>query len=88
MVENQFYYASLGSLTEILKRTGLAPQKLAIENIEFPLKLTLDLVKEMGAKFCLDTAHLLGEQSGKYDLLEKKCILPHIETRNYLTRQL
>jgi sugar phosphate isomerase/epimerase len=65
-----FAALSIQSIKEIIKRTGINKNKLAIENIEFPLDSTVEMVKELGLNLCIDTAHTLGGLSGKCDLVE------------------
>ena len=55
-----FAELSIHSIQEIIKRTGIDKNKLAIENIEFPLDPTIKMVEELGLKLCFDTAHILG----------------------------
>ena len=58
------------SLEEVFNESGLPREKAVLENVRFPLDATLDLVRETGTRFCLDTAHLLGGLSGKHDLMD------------------
>ena len=67
---NLFAELSIHSVQEIIKRTEIDKNKLAIENIEFPFDPTIKIVEELGLKLCFDTAHILGGLSGKYDLIE------------------
>ena len=53
--------------------------KLAIETIEFPLDMTLDLADELDLSICLDTGHVLAGFPGWFDffdVLEK--VLPRL----------
>ena len=43
----QFQNNARQSLKEILERTGIPSRKLAIETVEFPLELTLELAEEL-----------------------------------------
>jgi sugar phosphate isomerase/epimerase len=63
----QFQNGSRESLRSILRETGLAPRKLAIETIEFPLDLTLELADELDLSICFDTGHILAGFSGAED---------------------
>ena len=52
------------SLRWILAETGIPSRKIAIETIEFPFDLTLDLAEELDLSICLDTGHVLCGFSG------------------------
>jgi sugar phosphate isomerase/epimerase len=52
------------SLEEILTRTGLASRSLAIETIEFPFDMTLELADDLDLAICLDIGHVLVGFSG------------------------
>ena len=65
-----FTDTAIQSIKEIIDKTGIDRNKIAIENIEFPLEATINMVKKLNTKLCIDTAHLLAGFSGKYDLLE------------------
>ena len=58
------------SVREVLQRTGLPPQKIALESIEFPFEYTWRLAERLGSTICLDTGHVLSGQSGSTDLLD------------------
>lgn len=58
------------SIRDILAETGLAPRRLAIETIEFPFDLTLEIAEEFDISVCLDTGHVLAGFSGPIDLFE------------------
>jgi len=58
------------SVEELLSRTGLPPGLLAVENIEFPLELTLELAEAFDLSICLDTGHVLAGYSGALTLEE------------------
>jgi sugar phosphate isomerase/epimerase len=58
------------SLQAILAETGLASRKLAIETIEFPFDLTLELAEQLDLSMCLDTGHVLVGFSGPIDVFE------------------
>ena len=67
---NIFTETAIQSIEEIIKRTGINRNKIAIENIKYPFQETIKIVKKLKTKLCIDTAHLLGGFSGNYDLLE------------------
>jgi sugar phosphate isomerase/epimerase len=63
-VLQQFQAAARNSLRVILGQTGIETRRLAIETIEFPLDLTLELAEELDLSVCLDTGHVLAGFSG------------------------
>lgn len=63
----QFQSAARESLRAILHQTGLPSRRLAIETIEFPLDLTLELADELDLSICFDTGHILAGFSGAED---------------------
>ena len=67
---NLFADLSKQSIKEIIKKTGIDRNKLAIENIEFPFDRTVKMAEELDVKLCIDTAHILGGLSGKFNLVE------------------
>ena len=58
------------SVKRLLDCTGLPSRLLAVENVEFPLELTLELAEEFDLSVCLDTGHLLAGYSGDVTLEE------------------
>jgi sugar phosphate isomerase/epimerase len=66
----QFQARALESLKALLGETGVDRRKLAVETIEFPLELTMELVEGLGLSYCLDTGHILSGFSGPVDLFE------------------
>ena len=56
------------SLEEILTRTGIPSRALAIETIEFPFDMTLELAEELDLSICLDIGHVLVGFSGPVGL--------------------
>ncbi len=63
----QFQNAARESIRTILTQTGLPSRMLAIETIEFPFDLTLELAEEMDLSICFDTGHVLVGFSGPVD---------------------
>lgn len=63
-----FQAGARASIRRILADTGIASRKLAIETIEFPLDLTLELAEELDLSICLDTGHVLSGFPGCSDL--------------------
>ena len=64
------------SLERILAETGISSRKLAIETIEFPFDLTMELAEELDLSICLDTGHILVGFSGPLELddILEKCL--------------
>ena len=79
IILRQFQNGARASIQSILEQTGLPGRKLAIETIEFPLDLTLELVEELNLSICLDTGHVLAGFPGWYDFFEVlEKILPRL----------
>jgi sugar phosphate isomerase/epimerase len=72
----QFQAAARQSLQTLLAETGLPPRKLAIETIEFPFDLTLELAEEFDTSICFDTGHVLVGFSGRVDFFDalERCL--------------
>jgi sugar phosphate isomerase/epimerase len=71
-----FQAGAQDSLQAILMETGLSSRRLAIETIEFPFDLTLDLAEQLDLSMCLDTGHVLVGFSGPIDIFEalERCL--------------
>jgi len=79
LILRQFQNGARASIKSILAETGLPSRKLAVETIEFPLDLTLELAEEFDLSICLDTGHVLAGFPGWFDffaVLEK--LLPRL----------
>ena len=62
------------SIQTVLAETGLPGRRLAIETIEFPFDLTLELANTLDLSICLDVGHVLAGFSGPaelFDVLER-----------------
>jgi sugar phosphate isomerase/epimerase len=70
IILRQFQAGARESLRSILEQTGIPSRRLAIETIEFPLDLTLELAEELDLSICLDTGHVLAGFPGWFDLFE------------------
>jgi sugar phosphate isomerase/epimerase len=72
----QFQNNALQSLTTVLAETGIPSRRLAIETIQFPFDLTLELAEELDLSLCLDTGHVLVGFSGPVDLFDalERCL--------------
>ncbi len=66
----QFQAHARESIQTLLAETGLPGRRLAIETVEFPLQLTLDLANELDLSICLDTGHVLAGFAGPVDFFE------------------
>ena len=66
----QFQQAAMESLQTILAQTGIPSRKLAIETIEFPFELTIEMAEQLDLSVCLDVGHILSGFSGPLDLYE------------------
>ena len=70
LILRQFQNGARESIKSILEQTGLPSRKLAIETIEFPLDLTLELAEEFDLSVCLDTGHVLAGFPGWFDFFD------------------
>jgi sugar phosphate isomerase/epimerase len=68
LILRQFQNCARESLKAILGETGIASRQLAIETIEFPFNLTMELAEELDLSICLDTGHVLSGFSGPVEL--------------------
>ncbi len=67
LVLERFQSQARRSLAALLARTGVAPRRFALENVEYPLELTMALAREFDCSLCLDCGHLLAGYSGRHD---------------------
>jgi sugar phosphate isomerase/epimerase len=58
------------SIQTILAETGLASRALAVETVEFPFDLTLELAQDLDLSVCLDVGHVLVGFSGPITLFD------------------
>ncbi len=70
VILKQFQANALASVQAILASTGLSPRRLAIETIEFPFDLTLEIAETLDCSMCLDTGHVLVGFSGPIGMFE------------------
>ena len=68
LILRQFQNCARESLRAILAETGIPSRQLAIETIEFPFDLTMELAEELDLSICLDTGHVLSGFSGPVEL--------------------
>lgn len=79
LILRQFQRNALLSLEQILKETGLPSRRLAVETIEFPFDLTLEMAAALDVSICLDSGHLLAGFSGDIDLFDAlEQVLPRL----------
>jgi sugar phosphate isomerase/epimerase len=79
LVLRQFQAKAHESLSALLEGSGIPSRKLAIETIEFPLDLTLELAQDLDLSLCLDTGHVLAGFSGHQTLDEAfEALLPRL----------
>jgi sugar phosphate isomerase/epimerase len=52
------------SIRSLLSETGVPSRRIAIETIEFPFELTLELAEAFDLSLCMDTGHILAGFSG------------------------
>jgi sugar phosphate isomerase/epimerase len=67
VILQQFQAAARASVQALLAETGLPSRRLAVETIEFPFDLTLDLAEDLDLSVCFDTGHVLVGFSGPVD---------------------
>ncbi len=70
LILRMFQAGARASIEAILKQTGIPARKLAVETIEFPLDLTLELAQEFDTSICLDCGHVLAGFPGWFDFFE------------------
>lgn len=76
LILQQFQGHARQSVKTILQETGIPSRRLAIETIEFPFELTLQLAEDLDLSICLDTGHVLVGFSGPIDLFDalERCL--------------
>jgi len=70
LILRQFQSCARESIRFLLAESGIPSRRLAIETIEFPFDLTLELAEELDLSVCLDTGHVLVGFSGPWDLFD------------------
>lgn len=68
IILRQFQSGAIESIRTLLRQTGLPSRKIAIETIEFPFDLTIEIAETLDLSVCLDTGHVLAGFSGSVDL--------------------
>lgn len=72
----QFQANAMQSIQTILTQTGLPSRRLALETVEFPFEMTLEMAEALDTSLCLDTGHVLAGFSGPIELFEvlERCL--------------
>ena len=70
LILRQFQGHAKESIRTILAQTGVPSRRIAIETIEFPFDLTLDLANKLDLSICLDVGHVLVGFSGPLGLMD------------------
>jgi sugar phosphate isomerase/epimerase len=65
LILRQFQQAAMQSLQMILSTTGIPSRRLAIETVEFPLEMTLEMAEALDLSICLDVGHVISGFSGE-----------------------
>jgi sugar phosphate isomerase/epimerase len=76
LILRQFANYAGESIQAILSETDLPSRQLAVETIEFPFDLTLDLAERFNLSICLDAGHVLSGFSGPFELFDvlERCL--------------
>jgi len=76
LILRQFQAGARHSLEALLEKTGIPSRRLAVETVEFPLDLTLELAEALDLSVCLDTGHVLAGFAGPVSLWEalERCL--------------
>jgi sugar phosphate isomerase/epimerase len=61
---------SATSVEEILTKSEITPQKIAVENVDFPFEVTRQIIDEYNLSICFDTGHLLAKFSGDESVID------------------
>lgn len=70
LILNQFCAYAEDSIRKLLDKVDVPPEKIAVENIEFPFESMEPIIEELGLSICLDTGHLLAGFSGDISVLD------------------
>jgi sugar phosphate isomerase/epimerase len=90
LILRQFQNGARQSIRRILAETGLPSRKLALETIEFPLDLMLEVVEEFDLSICFDTGHVLAGFPGWFDFFEvlERCLPRLVEVHLHDSKQM
>ncbi len=67
LILRQFQGGAAESIKSVLAQTGLPSRKVAIETVEFPFEMMLELAEMLDTSVCFDTGHVLVGFSGPVD---------------------
>ena len=70
LIMRQFQARALESLRILLAESGVPSRKLAIETVEWPFELTLEMAERLDLSMCYDTGHVLVGFSGPVDVFD------------------
>jgi sugar phosphate isomerase/epimerase len=79
LILRQFQANAGETIKQLVGETGIPNRKLAIETVEFPFELTLEIAEKLDVSICLDTGHVMVGFSGPvqlFDVLES--VLPRL----------
>jgi sugar phosphate isomerase/epimerase len=74
LIIRQFQANAMESLRVLLAESGVPSRRLAIETVEWPFELTLEMAEQLDLSMCFDTGHVLVGFSGPvevFDALER-----------------
>jgi sugar phosphate isomerase/epimerase len=76
LLMRQFQNRARETIHAILSETGIPSRQLAIETVEFPFELTIELAEELNCSMCFDTGHVLVGFSGPIDFFDalERCL--------------
>lgn len=70
LILRQFQARAMESLRTLISESGVPSRKLAIETVEFPFDLTLEMAERLDLSICYDTGHVLVGFSGPIGVFE------------------
>jgi len=70
LVLQLFVVQAQRSVEELLARTGVPPRRVAVETVEFPFALTLELAHAFDLSMCLDVGHVVAGYTTGVTLFE------------------
>ena len=68
LVLGRFQERARASMEQLVAEAGLPSRRFAIETVEWPFELTLELAEQLDLSVCLDTGQVLAGFSGRIDL--------------------
>ncbi len=75
----QFQNNARETIRELIDSSGINSHRIAIETIEFPFDLTLEIAEELDLSVCVDTGHILAGFSGEIELFQAlERVLPRL----------